>query len=154
MFYGVGCRLHLCIWWVHDIWLECLYHYGVVIRWLHGHELYAVFRQCRKLCHLHGISECALHLSPCQVDGQNERVPHIVVQLAVKMKHAVLVFVCRHGQIAQVGRFLVENQLQVASRSGIKQFEVVNGGQLVGVNLRIVCRVYVEAYAERNGIVA
>lgn len=68
------------------------------------------------------------------------------------MQHAVLVFVCSLGQIAQVGRLLVENQLRVASRSGIIQFEVVNGGQLVGVNLRLVCRVYVEAYAERNRI--
>ena len=70
------------------------------------------------------------------------------------MKHAVLVFVCSLGQIAQVGRLLVENQLWVASWSGIIQFEVVNGGQLVGVNLRLVCRVYVETNAESHGIVA
>ena len=152
MFYGVGCRLHLCIWREDDIWLECCYHHVIVVLWLHGHELYAVFRQFRKLCHLHGITECALHLSPCQVYGQNERVPHIVVQLAVQMQHAVLVFVFRLCKIAQVGRFLVENQLRVASRSGIKQLEVVHGGQLIGVSLRLVCRVYVEAYAERNGI--
>ena len=126
----------------------------LVAVWLHGHELHAVFRQCCKLCHLHGISECALHLSPFQVYGQNERVPHIVVQLAVQMQHAVLVFVCRHGQIAQVGRFLVENQLRVESRSGIIQFEVVHGGQLIGgySRLSVGCRVYVEAYAERNRI--
>ena len=124
----------------------------LVAVWLHGHELHAVFRQCLKLCHLHGISERALHLSPCQVYGQNERVPHIVVQLAVQVQHAVLVFVFSHGQIAQVGRLLVENQLRVASRSGIKQFEVVYGGQLIGVSLRLVCRVYVEAYAERNRV--
>ena len=68
------------------------------------------------------------------------------------MQHAVLVFVCRHGQIAQVGRLLVENQLRVASRSGIKQFEVVHGSQLVGISLRLGCRIYVEAYAESHGI--
>ena len=126
----------------------------LVAVWLHGHELYAVFRQCRKLCHLHGISERALHLSPCQVDGQNKRVPHIVVQLAVQMQHAVLVFVCSLGKIEQVGRLLVENQLRVASRSGIIQFEVVYGSQLIGgySRLSVGCRVYVEAYAERNRI--
>ena len=68
------------------------------------------------------------------------------------MQHAVLVFVFSLGKIAQVGRLLVENQFRVASWSGIIQFEVVNGGQLVGVNLRLVCRVYIEAYAERNGL--
>ena len=67
------------------------------------------------------------------------------------MQHAVLVFVFSRGEIAQVGRLLVENQLRVASRSGIKQFEVVYGSQLVVGYLRLVCRVYVEAYAERNG---
>ena len=57
-------------------------------------------------------------------------------------------------KIAQVGRFLVENQLRVASRSGIKQLEVVYGSQLiVGYSLLSVgCRVYVEAYAERNRV--
>ena len=70
------------------------------------------------------------------------------------MQHGVLVFVCSLGQIAQVGRLLVENQLRVASRSGIKQFEVVYGGQLIGVSLRLGCRIYVEAYAESHGIVA
>ena len=68
------------------------------------------------------------------------------------MQHGVLVFVFSLGQIAQVGRFLVENQLRVASRSGIKQFEVVNGGQLIGVSLRLG-RIDVEAYAESHGIV-
>lgn len=129
--YGILCRTCLGIGRIDDIRLESLDHHLVVVLGLHGHKLHAILRQRRKMCHLHGVSERTLHLSPRQIDGQDERVPHVVVQFAVQMQHAILVLVLCLGQIAQVGRFLVENQLRVASRSGIIQFEVVYGGQLV-----------------------
>ena len=95
-----------------DIRGICREHRFVVVVAFHGDEAYAVFCDLLQLRKLHVVTEVILHLSPCQVYGQDEGVPCVKREGALQMEHCILVFIHGLGEIAKVDVVLVEHELR------------------------------------------